>query len=264
MRWLVALSLVLGGVVLTPNSAAAENCYLDQDNFGRPVLICEDGGAGAPVYPIDSRPNVPPVPQWNVIFGPEGEFCISRTGWVDLTGLTPEQSEAARAAAANTYDAMITLGWLPCPGVEGVPVTPTAWILEYIRAIDLPVPMPEIEPGEMLVGLEAFLETGSLRTQTIDDRSPFGPVQVVLTSEVMVVWGDGTVTDWTTAPDGPYPDGEITHVWTRQGHYDVTVTQRWVASWSVGDESGIVRNGLTSEGTLAGFPVEEVEAVVVE
>jgi hypothetical protein len=182
---------------------------------------------------------------------------------MDLTGLGPAEIENLRQFAANTYDTLLVYGFEPCAGVDA-PITPTGWVLQYIRAIELPVPVPEIEPGEMLVGLEAFLETGSLRTQAIDDTSPFGPVHVELTSEVMVVWDDGTVTDWTTAPDGPYPDGKITHVWTRQGAYDVAVTQRWVASWSVGGESGVVRDGLTSEGTLAAFPVEEVEAVVVQ
>ena len=206
---------------------------------------------------------MPPVPEWNIVTGLDGVACISQTGWLDLTGLSPDQIESRRGAADNTYDALLTLGFAACPGVVA-PLTPTAWVLSYIRGIPLPVPVPEIDPGEMLVGLEGFLETGSMRSQAIDDMSPFGPVHIDLTSEARVVWGDGAVTEWTTASDGPFPDGEITHVWTRQGAYDIVVTLRWAAEWSVGGQSGVVRDGLESAGTLAGFPVEEVEAVVVE
>jgi hypothetical protein len=262
MRWLIAFALAAGALGASGGLAAPGKCRIEVDLYGNRLLVCDDAGGDGEVRPIGTGPDVQPVPQWDVVFGPEGTYCIARTGWMDLTGLGPTEIENLRAFANNTYDTLLVYGFLPCPGVE-VPVTPTAWILQYIRAVPLPVPVPEIEPGEMLVGLEAFLETGSLRTHVIDDTSPFGPVHVELTSEVHVLWGDDTVTDWTTAPDGPYPDGEITHVWTRQGAYDVVVTQRWVASWSVGDESGIVRDGLTTEGTLADFPVEEVEAVVV-
>jgi hypothetical protein len=181
---------------------------------------------------------------------------------MDLTGLGPNEIEGLRQFSSNTYDQLVGYGFAPCPGVDA-PLTPTAWVLSYIRGIPLPVPVPEIDPGEMLVGLEGFLETGSARSQSIDDASPFGPVHVDLTSEARVAWGDGSVTEWTTAIDAPYPDGELTHVWTRQGAYDVVVTLRWVARWSVGGQSGVVRDGLESQGILAAFPVEEIEAVVV-
>jgi hypothetical protein len=61
---------------------------------------------------------------------------------------------------------------------------------------------------------------------------------------------------------GPYPEGDLRHVFIRQGAYDIVVTQDWIATWQIGAESGTI-TGLQTSGTLAAFPVQEREAVIV-
>ena len=153
------------------------------------------------------------------------------------------------------------------PGIERSPEGPVAspelWAREYLRTVVLPVPAPAVAPGEMVVGWEAFLEVGSVLEHRIDEPdTPFGTATFLLTSTVTVDWGDGEVTGPVATVGGPHPDGDLRHTYIRQGAYDVVVTQAWVATWQVGGESGTV-TGLVTEAVLAGFPVQEIEAVIV-
>lgn len=172
--------------------------------------------------------------------------------------------EEARVAAADEAERLFLLGLQPCPGVVVDLLTPELWARDYLRTVALPVPAPVIAPGEMLVGLEAFLETGSPVTHVVTEAAtPFGPATFSFESVVTVDWGDGSEpTGPVATAGGPYPDGDLRHVYITQGTYDVVVTQDWVATWSVGGDSGTV-TGLQTTGTLAGFPVEEREAVIV-
>ena len=127
----------------------------------------------------------------------------------------------------------------------------------------LPVPEPVVAPGEMVVGWVAHLEVGSVLEHRIDEaNTPFGPATFQLTSTVTVDWGDGEVTGPVATVGGPYPDGDLRHTYIRQGAYDIVVTQAWEATWQVGGESGTV-TGLVTEAVLEGFPVQEIEAVIV-
>lgn len=193
-----------------------------------------------------------------------GQPCAS-TARVPLSqayggGLTVEQVAALTASRSIELG---SLGYVLCPGADPVVITPEMWARSYLRDIDLPVPAPRIDPGVMIVGLESFLETGAPITQAITEpATPFGPATFSFTSTVTVDWGDGNVTGPIASAGGPHPDGDLRHVYTSQGDYDVVVTQDWIATWQVGAESGTV-TGLRTTGTLAGFPVQEREAVVV-
>ena len=192
----------------------------------------------------------------------DGATCI-QTSYVRLStayggGMT---AQAAQAATANAAVMLGSFGFLPCPDAD--PISPEFFARVYLRTVQLPAPAPQIDPGRMLVGLEAFLETGSPITYQLTEAStPFGPATFSFTSTITVDWADGTVTGPVTSTGGPYPTGDLRHVYTRKGDYDIVVTQDWTATWAVGGEGGNV-TGLQTIGVLPAFPVEEREAVIV-
>ncbi|MGH9155426.1 MAG: hypothetical protein ACRD1K_06255, partial [Acidimicrobiales bacterium] len=61
-------------------------------------------------------------------------------------------------------------------------------------------------------------------------------------------------------PGGPWPDGNISHVWGVMGHYDVVVTVHWVVNWRMGTDSGTLT--VPTEGAIVAFPVTQVQAVL--
>lgn len=142
------------------------------------------------------------------------------------------------------------------------PPPPPSLIAEQtIIDLPLPEPEPEIDPGWAITGLKAFLETGTSTTHDFGTLpTVLGPLRVTATSTYTVDWGDGTTTGPHSSPGGPYPRGDVTHVYRNTGAVDVTVTQNWTATWSLARQSGTVP-GLSTSGTIDDLPVEEVQAI---
>jgi hypothetical protein len=113
----------------------------------------------------------------------------------------------------------------------------------------------------MLVGLPAYLEATTLVVlPPIAAATPFGPLNVRAASTLSVAWGDGTTTGPFSNPGAPWPEGTITHTYGRSGAYDVVVTQRWTATWSLGGAGGTLGPAETT-GRIDDFPVRAVQAV---
>jgi hypothetical protein len=263
---LLVLGCVLPLIAETAGAAGAgPSCRNLVNERGQITVICDDVGGG-PGPGSGGGPQGPTEPTVPVVSSGQdnGNACIA-VAYVPVSqayggGMTEDQ---VLAITEQTAAGMIDLGMGYCPGSAAPTVTPAMWAMSYVRSIPLPVPAPEIDPGTMLVGLEAFLETGaSITYEVAEPGTPFGPATFTFTSVLTVDWGDGTTTGPVAAAGGPYPDGDLRHVYTRQGSYDIVVTQDWVATWQIGAESGTI-DGLQTTGTLAGFPVEEREAVVV-
>jgi hypothetical protein len=126
---------------------------------------------------------------------------------------------------------------------------------------DLPLPTPtvRVQPGEAIVGLLAYLEIGGPQTANFNVTILGVPVTVTATSTYEVDWGDGSppAVDLTTQ-GGPYPDGTITHAYQNSGHFTITVTQHWTATWTAQGAVGTI-GGLFTIGRLD-LPVIEVQA----
>ncbi len=122
-------------------------------------------------------------------------------------------------------------------------------------------PEPFIAPGFALAGNPAYLQAGLPMTETFSNETPLGTLNIVATAQVFVDWGDGS--GWHGpfgTAGGPWPGGDLTHVWDLAGTYDVAVEATWTARWSLGGQQGTLTN-LSTEGTLEGFPVRELESV---
>ena len=127
----------------------------------------------------------------------------------------------------------------------------------------LPPPQPYIAPGKAITGLRAFLEIRGPRTAT-QSFNVFGYALTInaTVSSYDVDWGDGSWSRGLTSSGGPWPGGDVRHVYTTQGTYTVKVLERWAGTWSVaGGGSGSVDGALSSEGRIDAFPVVQVQAV---
>ena len=127
--------------------------------------------------------------------------------------------------------------------------------------VPLPKPAPHIAPGWAITGKLAYLEThGNLR-HVYNNSTPLGPLQIVATGAYYVDWGDGETSGPHSTEGESWPDGQITHNYIWAGEYDVVVTERWTATWSLGGQSGVLRE-LRTVGGIDDFQVRQVQAVI--
>jgi hypothetical protein len=261
---LVVVSALIVSLTSASYRAGERSCHEDRNEYGQVVLVCESGGGSSQPTGGGNRPAEPYVTVVVTGLDDLGQQCAA-TASVPLSqayGGGYTEAEVASISAGRSIE-LGRLGFVPCPGADPIVLTPEMWARAYLRALQLPVPAPRIDPGVMIVGLESFLETGSPVTQGLTEpATPFGPASFSFASTVTVAWGDGATSGPIASAGGPYPDGDLRHVYTSQGEYDIVVTQDWTATWQIGAESGTV-TGLQTTGTLAGFPVQEREAVIV-
>ena len=148
----------------------------------------------------------------------------------------------------------------PRPEAPPPPISPQEIVQRTIVNVRLPEPDPKVDPGYAVTGLRSYLETGNATTHSFEPISTvLGPLSITATSTYSVDWGDGTTTGPHASNGGPYPDGDITHIYERTAVVDITVTQNWTATWSLAGQSGTI-SGLRSSGTLDNFAVREVQA----
>jgi len=134
--------------------------------------------------------------------------------------------------------------------------------LAFWRQVDLPVPDPVIVPGLAITGNTAYLEVGSEVNASFSSPVPgFGTLVVEAVGQTTVDWGDGTVEAYGGSVGGPYPDGDVAHVYGEAGVVDVVVVQDWTAEWSLGAASGTL-GGLQTQGVIEDFEVRQIQAVL--
>lgn len=127
--------------------------------------------------------------------------------------------------------------------------------------VTLPDPRPHIAPGRAITGKIVYLETRGDTSFTYTNRTVFGPLSIWATGSYTIDWGDGTTTGPHAFEGAPWPDGRITYDYLEVGLYDILVTERWVANWSLDGESGVLRT-LETTGRIDNFPVEQIQAVI--
>ena len=176
----------------------------------------------------------------------------------------PGAATSARAAEAERRWLMLLGSYPMCPRTARPPTvraTPQVVAREVVEEIDLPVPAPSIAPGFALTGKPAYLETGTtLDPPTVERPTELGTITVTPRGVYVVDWGDGTPPERHAVEGGPWPDGRISHVYTRTGRYDVVVAVEWTAQWVVAGVPGTL-DGLRTEATVAGFEARQLQAV---
>ena len=170
-------------------------------------------------------------------------------------------SEAANFGNAQEQ-AWVTLlrNYSLCPGAELPQADPAVLAEVFWGEVLLPKPVPHIEPGWAMTGRPAYLETRAPMTQTFTRDTPLGPLTITATGEFLVDWGDGVSTGPHRDAGGPWPDGRITHGYTKATTLDVVVTEQWRATWALAGRTGNL-TALRTEGRIEDLPVREVQAV---
>ncbi len=132
-----------------------------------------------------------------------------------------------------------------------------AW-QDHIR---LPDPQLHIAPGWALTGKRAFLEVGGPTTAG-GTFTVFGYTVEITARPVAldVDWGDGIVERNLRTTPGPWPDGQVHHVYTDDRPVTVTVTRHWTGQWRIGSASGTIEEPLSTTATLA-LEVRQLQAV---
>ncbi len=123
----------------------------------------------------------------------------------------------------------------------------------------LAVPKPYIAPGYALTGLPGYLQTGAPVAQHFGGSTPLGALSITAHGTFVVDWGDGQSATFTI-PGGPYPTGTITHTWDMVGTYEVSVTEDWTATWSLGGQQGTL-GALHTRGAIPAFQARQLESV---
>jgi hypothetical protein len=116
---------------------------------------------------------------------------------------------------------------LPCPAFD------VSLAGQFDEVFTLPDPEPVVEPdAQGVAGMRVFLEIGGEST-FVETQGPITLRMAV--SEYTIDWGDGSPTTTTTPAQrgGPYPDGELWHVYDTVGRPVITVTAAWEGTFSL-------------------------------
>jgi hypothetical protein len=148
----------------------------------------------------------------------------------------------------------------------GLPLCPSATgtILPHLLAAEvrkqLAIPKLHIAPGIAITGKPAYLEIADAAERDLTLADPFGgPSVVVHVKPVFAIdWGDGTGRDATESAGGPWPDGDVTHVYQDAR----ATTVRVVVEWQVTFQGGPLPGRFQTQNTLD-LPIEQVQAVIV-
>lgn len=198
--------------------------------------------------------------------GPDGQACIT-TGYAQ-EGTTPSDLLSSDAVTRNVRAIHgLPLEYPPCPAQpprpgQPVPVeTPSMIARRAWEHVLLPQPRPSIAPGRAITGKLGYLETRGEIVHIHTSMTALGQLQINASGSYVVSWGDGETSGPYRFEGRPWPDGLITHEYQKTGSYDIVVTERWTATWSLGGESGILRT-LQTTGRIDDFPVEQIQAVI--
>jgi len=188
------------------------------------------------------------VVQVPTIVGP-GQYCL-------VSELVPA------GTVLPPFNPISTMTAVPCPGsVIAAGPTATQLAQQWARSARLPSPGLTVRPGYAVTGLTAYLEIAAHTpwATTFADPVRLDTISVDCTAAGFDVdWGDSAKTS-TTSTGGPYPTGDVTHVYQRAAiATPLVVTEEWSCAWTdqVGDAGTL--EGLTSEATLP-LEVREIQ-----
>lgn len=260
----LTLSLSVLAWLPKPAGAAPDDGELCAAGILRASIGCgTDYGGGSPGSPGVGGGNTTPWPPpgWirylRLQTAPDGSACVTTSYHAPGSIVGPDEVPA--------YDGgtLIPEGLFPtCPPPKGTESQdPAAIAARYWEEIPLPKPQPYVAPGWAITGKLGYLETNGELRHVYTNSTPVGPLEIVATGAYYVDWGDGESTGPHTREGKPWPEGEITHDYVWAKTYDIVVTERWTATWSLGGKSGTLRE-LRTSGMIDDFPARQIQAVI--
>ena len=261
MRRLIALGALVVALAVGNEAEAAKNCGGYAGKYDGDVAVeCQggnkpEGGGGKAYKPSELVKTISQV---------NGQYCSILASQSSGPGQREtntrqllEQFELWGVNFRDAWQAIVD----STDGCAGAP-SPDAVAYSFVHSEGAPNPQPHIAPGHAITGKTAYLETRGPPTHTQTFETVLGPLTITFAAQDFTVdWGDGSGRDKGpfASPGKPYPDGQARHVYTHKGVVTVTVTQRWVANWSVGGEGGALE--VTSTGQIPNFELRQLQAV---
>ena len=148
----------------------------------------------------------------------------------------------------------------PCPPQTPLPTPGSTLATQWSDQAQLPAPSLAVQPGYAVTGLTAYLQITATTTAAYTFGAGSNSISIDCDyTDFHVDWGDGSTTD-TRSLGGPYPDGDVNHVYGEVSASDaLAVTENWTCRWEdlLGDEGTL--DGLYSDSTLP-LQVRELEA----
>jgi hypothetical protein len=251
-------------------------CVFSQSGERSIDANCDDPGSGSTTAKNVSTsgsggspgPSRTYVPYDRVTTGPDGQACVT-TGYVEQ-GATPTDALPPDAGdhieGAGGYN-NIFAEYPPCPeqprspGQAAPTETRAMTAARYWERTTLPTLAPYVAPGRAISGKLAYLETRGETVRTYRSDTPFGPLNIEARGRYHIDWGDGHTSGPYDVEGAPWPYGQIMHEYRDIGTYDIVVTEKWVATWSLDGEIGVLRT-LQSTGRIDDFPVQQIQAVI--
>jgi hypothetical protein len=296
VRWLLAVLLLLGSVVMSTSSAAAcgqfdeceaetgfEGPAVTADLTGRDIggLVGDDGG-GDPlgsyyVYRL-RQPCGLEEERGGVCNALDFQACPAEPGRV-VEYLTVQQRPVVRAdgsAAVEVPDGLapgsLLEDWIDlrteCIDITALNPPPSPEeVFTYFQRLPLPrLTAEHAPPGDGLSGLPVVFWTDSPDTQTftVDIR---GFTVVIVARAEQYTWRTGdpaAPTLTSTEPGGAYPDHAVEHLYW-SGTYTAGLTVTWGATFTVdGSAPADVPGTTTTDGPPVTFDVVEAAAVLTD
>ncbi len=146
------------------------------------------------------------------------------------------------------------------------PPSPPVVNQQMIRSVvtrELPSPVPSMDPRYGVAGLAAYLTTGARLTDTLQTTSAAGSVHANAQGTVTIDWGDGSpAVGPTSAQGGPWPAGDLRHLYASPDCYRVTVTVNWLVHYDAAGQNGTL-SGIQTSGVIPQYCVYKVASVML-
>lgn len=255
MQRRVAITFSLSLVLCLPAHASQP----DVDHYNNGSVLVTDSVPERPGANGEGAPGRQVYSYWAVAFA-DGGFCRARRYTYDRA-----EAEAYQYAFNRQYaeaNGLAQLAQCPPDATTTAPPSPAELARDFWDVRHLPRPTLAITPDYAITGKPVYLRIGNPRTTTFDVANPVGPaVHITATSKYRIDWGDGSPPTTTTSQGGPWPHGDVTHVYDHAvPQATITVTQLWAATWTAGPGTGGSLDNLQTAGTLT-LRVEQLQAV---
>lgn len=252
-----AVSVVMAALLV---ALAAPANAVETRGGGNGTVVVTDTAPERPGSNGEGAPGRQVYSYWAVAFA-EGGFCRERRYTYDKAEADAYQYAFNRQAAEA--NGLAQLPQCPTDGTTVAPPSPAQLAADFWDVRRLPSPTLAVTPDYAITGKPVYLRIGNPRTTTFDVDNPLGAaVHINATSRYRVDWGDGTPPTTTTSQGGPWPHGDVTHVYDHAVPRGVTITviQLWSATWTAGPGTGGSLDNLQTAGTLT-LRVEQLQAV---
>jgi hypothetical protein len=186
---------------------------------------------------------------WAVVYTPVG-FCRERR-------YTTDQAEAdaynySYVLQTAEINELTRLDTCPDDTPTVAPPSPGELARDFWDVRHLSSPVLKTVPDDAIVGKRVYLQIGGPPNMTFDVPNPLGvAIAIEATSRYVVDWGDGSPPTTTTSQGGPWPHGDVTHVYdTATPAATIRVTQHWSAAWTAGRGAAGTLENLQTIGEL--------------